>query len=69
MFIKVTNANGRQDGETLLIDIDHVVSISRGEAAREDGTTARVTYLFLPPHGTWEVSETPDEIYEMIQKG
>jgi hypothetical protein len=68
MIVKLTNANGRQNGEFLLINLDHIVSVNRSTVTRENGETDVVTYLFAPPHGTWEVAETPDEIYKMTRR-
>ena len=65
MIVKLTNANGRQNGDELLINLKYVISVNRSSVTRENGEIEMVTYLFAPPHGTWEVVETPDEIYQM----
>ena len=49
--------------------MDLVVSIREGNSTREDGTIDLVTFIFVPPHGTWEVTETVDTILEKIKNG
>jgi hypothetical protein len=65
MIVKLTNANGRQNGETLLINLDHIISVNRNQVTREDGTVDTVTFLYAGTTGTWEVAETPQEIFDM----
>lgn len=64
-LIKLTNSNQVQGGEALLINADCIVSVVRGVATREDNVLENVTYVFIPPHGTWEVRESLDEIMEL----
>jgi hypothetical protein len=51
----------------------HIVTIWRGEAVRamdEEGTvteTKEVTFVFVPPHGTWEVEETHEDIVKLLK--
>jgi hypothetical protein len=33
---------------------------------RENDLTGEVTMVYCPPHGTWEVEETADTVYEML---
>jgi len=33
---------------------------------REDNTVDQVTFVFVPPHGTWEVLESFEEVMALI---
>ena len=33
---------------------------------REDGIVETVTFVFCPPHGTWEVSEDFDDVVDFL---
>ena len=50
----------------MLINASGIVSVVRGVATREDNVLENVTYVFIPPHGTWEVKESLDEIMELV---
>lgn len=69
MILKLTNAIPAAKGEAIAINMDLVVSIREGNSTREDGTIDLVTFIFVPPHGTWEVTETVDTIVEKIKNG
>lgn len=73
MLIKLTNASPDFKDSPLLLNTDSVVSVSRGQITRqldEDNTlTETVTFVFCPPHGTWEVVETVEEISQLINTG
>ena len=69
MILKLTNAIPAAKGEAIAINMDLVVSIREGNSTREDGTIDLVTFIFVPPHGTWEVPETVDTILEKIKNG
>ena len=68
MFITLTNASPLNKGKKITLNADQIVSIWRGEVARaadEDGTVTEreeVTLIFVPPHGTWEVEESHEEV-------
>jgi len=65
MFIKLTNAAPAFRGKKIVINKSSIVTFHRGEAVRDD-FIEEVTYVFVPPHGTWEVEETVEEILELI---
>ena len=69
MILKLTNAIPAAKGEAIAINMDLVVSIREGNSTREDGTIDLVNFIFVPPHGTWEVTETVDTILEKIKNG
>jgi hypothetical protein len=68
MFITLTNASPAYPNEPIIINFAHVISMWRGKAVRgmdDDGavtSTEEVTFIFVPPHGTWEVKDTIEEI-------
>ena len=72
MFITLTNANPAHKGKSITLNTDHIVSVWEGEAVRvqdEEGTATEkqlVTFIFVPPHGTWEVSETPEQVQALL---
>jgi hypothetical protein len=71
MIIKLTNATAAHKGKVIGLNADAIVSVHTETTPRtsEDGsitTLEEVTYVFCPPHGTWEVSESIDEISEKI---
>ena len=72
MFITLTNANPALLGKKITINKQAIVTVWRGDAVRAvdaDGTvteTEEVTFVFVPPHGTWEVEESHDEVIEML---
>ena len=71
MFIKLTNAAAAFKGKQLALNASTIITMHQGrvEVQHEESTYMEdVTYLFCPPHGTWEVSETIDEIIELINK-
>ena len=68
MIIQLTNTNPDVKGDPLALNSDFIVSIREGKAKRDDGTEDGVTFVFCPPHGTWEVEESVTDILKMIKK-
>lgn len=66
MFITLTNAVPALAGERILINADSIVTIHSKLAERDSGILEQVTYIHCPPHGTWEVQETLDQITELL---
>ena len=62
MYITLTNANPSFRGQQLAINSEMIATMWRNEILRDDGTLENVTFIFCPPHGTWEVSDTLDDI-------
>lgn len=69
MYITLTNASPAFRGHKVAIDTKVVVSVFHNTITREDGTTDNVTFVFCPPHGTWEVSETVEEVTALLNGG
>jgi len=65
-FISLTNSTPAHRGNRIAIANELVVTVHNALATREDGLTEMVTYVFCPPHGTWEVSETYEEVMAQL---
>ena len=59
MFINLTNASEAFKGLPIAIKKDLIVTVHSNE-------DKSVTYIFVPPHGTWEVSEKYEDVIEML---
>jgi hypothetical protein len=68
MFITLTNVAEKHKGEPIVLNVNSIVSINRSSRVGEDKTVEDLTYVFMPPHGTWEVKETPEEILKLINE-
>jgi hypothetical protein len=68
LFLKLTNANPQNRGMPLAIRKDLVLTVHSNMAVREDSSIEMVTYVFGPPHGTWEVLETYEYVMEQLQE-
>ena len=68
MFITLTNASPTHRGQKIVIKKDLIVTMHRNDAVvREDGAIEAVTFIFVPPHGTWEVSESLEVIMDLLK--
>jgi len=66
MFIQLTNASEEHSGKAVAIRKDLIISVFRNVVVREDESVEEVTYVFAPPHGTWEVQESFDEVMALL---
>jgi len=66
MILKLTNAFPAYRDKSVIINTDFIVNALENSITRDDGTIENVTTVHCPPHGVWEVKETPDEIFAMI---
>ena len=66
MFLTLTNANETQPGEPITINMDMVVTMNRAAIPQADGALLYKTFIFIPPHGTWEVTESLETIRDML---
>lgn len=48
---------------------DLIVTVYASTQVREDNTVDQVTFIFVPPHGTWEVLEPFEQVMAMINEG
>jgi hypothetical protein len=60
MLLYLTNANPDHRLKPIMIHSANILSMTRDE-------TRGITFLFMPPHGTWEVCETIEEIYSQLR--
>ena len=67
MFITLTNSSPTLRGHRFSIRKDVIISVFRNTVTREDEVIEDVTFVFCPPHGTWEVTETLEEVIEMLK--
>jgi len=68
MFVQLTNMSVQHRRKTIVLNSNMIVSMMRSEVVRDEasGSSESVTHVFIPPHGTWEVKETVEEILEQI---
>jgi hypothetical protein len=72
MFITLTNATAANRGKKITLNTANIVSIFEGtrtSTVDDEGMITdieTVTYLFVPPHGTWEVVETHEEVLALL---
>lgn len=66
MLIKLTNSSPSHKNRPVILNSDFIVSIHRNITTREDGSIEEVTFIHIPPHGTWEVAETVEEVLALI---
>jgi hypothetical protein len=67
MFIELTNANPAYKGKKIAIRKDLIATVHRSTITRDDGPSEEVTYVFAPPHGTWEVEETFEQVMLLMK--
>ena len=73
MLVKLTNALPAHKGQSILINSDKIVSVYSGKITRESQDDDNVSYIdtvtfiHIPPHGTWEVMESLEEVFALIK--
>jgi hypothetical protein len=69
MFITLTNMSVQHRGKPIVLNSSMIVSMMRATVVRDEVTQSSevITYVFVPPHGTWEVSESMEEILQRIE--
>jgi hypothetical protein len=67
MFITLTNASPAHKGKKVAIKKDLIITVHRTTVLREDGTSEEVTFIFAPPHGSWEVEETFEKVMLLMK--
>lgn len=68
MLITLTSSSPVLKGNPIVLNTDVIVSIFRTPVTRTDGVIDDVTYIHCPPHGTWEVQESVEEVVALIEK-
>lgn len=69
MFVQLTNMSVQHRGRPIVLNSSMIVSMMTSEVVRDEasGSSESVTHVFIPPHGTWEVKESVEEILEQIR--
>lgn len=65
MYLVLTNAADGHRGNQVAIRKD-LVSVVHNSTEEKDGIITNKTYVFCPPHGTWEVTETFKQVVEQL---
>jgi hypothetical protein len=72
MFIKLTNATKEYEGEQLIINIDHVLSIFELQEKRVDDDNVEyevsVSNLYTITQQSYIVEESVKDIYKLIEE-
>jgi hypothetical protein len=66
MYITLTNAAEVHRGNKIAINSDVVVTVYDSFVEKETGILENVTYIFCPPHGTWEVTESLETVVNLL---
>ena len=66
MYIILTNANPVYRGTQIALNSELIQTIHTASVVRDSGETEDVTFVFCPPHGTWEVSESTQHIVAIL---
>lgn len=66
MIIKLTNASKEYDGQTLLINSRHILSVFEGVKTLDDKTVETVTNIYTITKESWIVKETIEDIYNKV---
>lgn len=68
LFLNLTNANPQYRDMPLAIRKDQVITVHSNLTVRENGTAEMVTYIFGPPHGSWEVLENYETVMNQLSE-
>jgi hypothetical protein len=66
MYITLTNIAEAHKGNKIAINTDLIATIFDSTVDKGTGVLENVTYVFCPPHGTWEVQESLDAIVQEL---
>lgn len=70
MIIRLTNASKEYEGEPLLLNVKHILSVFGIEEVKEIEGKKEITYptaIYTITQQSWTVEESVKEIYEMIR--
>jgi len=62
MLIKLTNANPQLDGELVVLNSEHIITMFEETILKGTAGEHRITNIYIPPHGTWQVRESLETI-------
>jgi hypothetical protein len=66
MYITLTNASEAHRGNKVAVKVSEIISVYETTVTRESGVLENITLVYAPPHGTWEVSDTLDDIVNTL---
>lgn len=66
MYITLTNASPAHRGSKIAINTTLIATAHSALVVREDEIAEQVTFIFCPPHGTWEVSEPLEDVVRIL---
>jgi hypothetical protein len=66
MFITLTNSSPQFKGQPVVLNKNFIVSVYKGEMQRPDDVVEKMTLVFCPPHGTWEVVESVEHVVSLL---
>lgn len=66
MYITLTNTAQNHYGNKVAINSDLIATVSSQVVVNEEGITESKTFIFCPPHGTWEVGESLEEVVKLL---
>lgn len=67
MIIKLTNAVKEHEGQSILLNTDHIVSIFP-DTITVGKVVDPISTIYSVTKESWAVKETPEEIYKQINK-
>ena len=67
-FILLTNSADGHQGSKVAIRKDLVISVHHKFDKNEDNIITSKTFIFCPPHGTWEVSESMEDVVNQLNE-
>jgi hypothetical protein len=66
MYITLSNAAEAHKGNKIAINTSLIATVHQTTVKQDDGIIGHVTYIFCPPHGTWEVSESLEDVVKEL---
>jgi len=68
-YIKLTNANPNFLGKPILLRKELIVSVYEGTISSgvDDSIVETITYIFVPPHGEWQVKESVNDVLAKLR--
>jgi hypothetical protein len=68
MYITLANSSENHRGDKISINSNLIATVHSKFATNNDGVIENKTYIFCPPHGTWEVSEALEDVIDILNK-
>jgi hypothetical protein len=65
-YVVLTNANLQFRGQPIAIRRDLVITVYPNNELRDSESGSANTFVFCPPHGTWEVTETFEQVMDLL---